>query len=220
MALPLRISKLLTFSSESNAPPCGTRPPVTPVPAPEMVTGVADFDARCRKAMASASLAGVTISSAWPRNPDASSTSTRLDLEDHRHDQGAARGLFGDEALQIGADLFLHHTPVAHLFGGRRFQRLGHHQARGLDQIGAVVGDGESARHHFGQRLAPAGVLVDGDDGQHDAVLGEMAAVADHYIFHNFVDGAGIDANAAYRHLPALSGAVLVDLESTSGFQN
>src|SRR5258708_1204614 len=117
MALPWRISKRLNFFSESNAPPCGTRPPVTPVPAPEMVTGVADFDALRRKAMASASLAGVTISSASPRNPEASSTRTRLDFKNHRHDRGAARGLFGDEAFQIGADLFLHYAPVAHLLG-------------------------------------------------------------------------------------------------------
>src|SRR3989442_15875588 len=109
MARPSRISSRLSFSSESKAPPCGTRPPVTPVPAPATVTGTPAFNARSRKAITSASLAGVTISSASPRNPDASSTSTRLHLEDHRHDQRTARGLLGDVALQIGAYLFLHH---------------------------------------------------------------------------------------------------------------
>src|SRR3989442_8896589 len=113
MARPSRISSRLSFSSESKAPPCGTRPPVTPVPAPATVTGTDAFDARSRKAITSASLSGVTISSASPRNPEASSTSTRLHLEDHGHDQGPALRLLGNVPLQIRADLFLHHAPVS-----------------------------------------------------------------------------------------------------------
>src|SRR5262249_28915123 len=155
-----------------------------------------------------------------PRNPEASSTSTRLYLENHWHDQGTALRLLGNVALQIGANLFLHHAPIPHFFGRRTFQRLSHHHARCLDQIGAVVGYGEPARHHFGQRLAASRVLVDRHDRQHDAILGKVAAIAYHDILHHFVDGAGIDANAADRDSLAFPRALLVDLERGSGLED
>jgi hypothetical protein len=40
-----------------------------------MVTGVADSEARRKNSITSPSVPGVTISSAWPWNPEASSTS-------------------------------------------------------------------------------------------------------------------------------------------------
>src|SRR5579862_7463008 len=42
----------------------------------------------------------------------------RLNFQNHRHDQRTARGLLGQVALQVGADFFLHYTPVAALFRG------------------------------------------------------------------------------------------------------
>src|SRR5260370_3208762 len=111
------MSSRLSLSTDNSAPASGTLPPVTPVPAPAIVTGVADSEARRRNAIPAASSRGATISSAWPWNPEASSTRTTLHLEDHGHDQRAALGLLGDVALQIGADFLLHHAPIAHLFG-------------------------------------------------------------------------------------------------------
>src|SRR5215469_4080002 len=45
-------------------------------------------------------------------------------------------------------------------------------------------------------RFHAAGMLVDGDDGNDDAIFGEMLAVADYYVF-DFFQRAGIDADPA-----------------------
>ena len=63
-----------------------------------------------------------------------------------------------------------------------------------------------------------AGVLVDRDDRQHDAVFGKMPAVADHHVLHHFVHRAGIDADAAHRDLAGLARAVMVDLQHVARF--
>src|SRR5258708_8810906 len=47
-----------------------------------------------------------------------------------------------------------------------------------------------------------------------------MAAVADDHVFHDFVERAGVDADAAHRDFLAFAGATLIDLERLAGLQN
>ena len=63
-------------------------------------------------------------------------------------------------------------------------------------------------------------LLVDGDDGQHESVFGEVAAVADHELLHHFVQGAGIDAHAADLYVLGFTRSVVVDFQRIAGFQN
>ena len=61
-------------SRESTVPPNGTRPPVTPVPPPETVTGVRLADDSARNFATSSESAGITTACAFPpNNPEASS---------------------------------------------------------------------------------------------------------------------------------------------------
>jgi len=53
-------------------PPSGTRPPVTPVPDPEMVTAVFAAVASRRICESAASFSGISTSAAHPRKPEAS----------------------------------------------------------------------------------------------------------------------------------------------------
>ena len=100
----------------------------------------------------------------------------------------------------------------------RRFERPRHHLARRLQQVRAVFKRHEPAAHDLGQRFALAGVLVDGDDRQHEAVFGQMPAVANDDVLHHFVDGAGIDAHAADRDLLAFARAVADRLPASRPF--
>jgi hypothetical protein len=62
-----------------------------------------------------------------------------------------------------------------------------------------------------------AGVFVDGDDGNDDAVLREMAAVADDDFFDLF-ERAGIDEDAAGGDGIAAEGAVFGELDGLAIF--
>src|SRR5437660_12254232 len=62
-------------------------------------------------------------------------------------------------------------------------------------------------------------MLADGDDRQDEAVFGKMTPVANYNVLHYFVDGAGIDAHAAYRDLRAAPRAVRVHLQRLAGFE-
>src|SRR5512140_2511648 len=94
-----------------------------------------------------------------------------LHFQDHRHDQRTAGRFLYDEALQVGADLLLHDTPIGLLLLVRALQRLGYDLPRTLHECRALLGQGEAAAHNLGQALDTAGMAVDGDDREHDAVL-------------------------------------------------
>src|SRR5215471_1796023 len=122
--------------------------------------------------------------------------------------------------LQIHADLFLHHAPIGLLFLIRAFERLGDDLPGGLDKVGALARNCESAAHDFGQAFDAARVAVDGDDGEHDAVFGEMPAVADHHLLHHVIHAAGVDADAAGGHGAGFARALAVDLEDLAGIHH
>src|SRR5258708_35404791 len=63
-------------------------------------------------------------------------------------------------------------------------------------------------------------MLADGDDRQDEAVFGKMTPVTNYNVLHYFVDGAGIDAHAAYRDLRAAPRAVRVHLQRLAGFEH
>src|SRR5260370_653442 len=86
------------------------------------------------------------------------------------------------------------------------------------DEFGAVVAE-HAAGDDFGLRLHAAGVFVDGDDGDDDAVFGEMLAVADDDFF-DFLEGAGIDADASGGHGIAAASAILGEFEGVAVFEN
>jgi len=58
----------------------------------------------------------------------------------------------------------------------------------------------EASRYDFRLRLDQAGMFVDGDDRHHDAILGEMLAVANDELL-DFLKRARIDADASSRPL-------------------
>src|SRR5271163_436474 len=86
-------------------------------------------------------------------------------------------GVLLDIPLQIDAHLLLDHAIIGLLFGTGAFQCLRHHLPRRFDEPG--IGGGEAARHHLWLALDLAAELVDGDDGQHDAVFADVSPVAD-----------------------------------------
>src|SRR5438477_13218319 len=100
-----------------------------------------------------------------------------LDFQDNGHNERAALGFFRQEALQVGSYFFLHHAPVASLFSSGILERLRDNRTALLQNARAVAAY-KPAAHDFGKALALSGVLVDGDDRKHKAVLRQMAAIA------------------------------------------
>src|SRR5207244_853533 len=74
--------------------------------------------------------------------------------------------------------------------------------------------------HDFGQAFEAAGVSVDGDDRHHDAVFGEVAAVANDHVLHHVVHRSGIDADPAHGDPPGFARAMVVDLQNVAGFHD
>src|ERR1035438_5293016 len=93
-------------------------------------------------------------------------------FQDHRHDQRTARGLLHDVAFQVRADFLLHHAPIGFLLLVGTLECFGNHLAGLFEELGALFGDGETAADDLRQVFDAAGMAVDGDDGQHDAVFG------------------------------------------------
>src|SRR5664279_1630127 len=142
------------------------------------------------------------------------------DFQDHWHDQRPPRSVFHDEALQVLANFFLDHAVVALLFVAGRLEGVHHRLPRLIEEaIFAGVG-GEAAHHDFGWSLHLARQLVDGDDGQHDAVFAEVAAIANDQIFHHIAHGIGIDADAAYGNASRLASPHLVELQNVAALDH
>src|SRR4029077_4901667 len=123
-----------------------------------------------------------------------------------------------DVALQVYADFFFDYGPVGFFFGVGLLDSFQDYVACASDEFGAVVAE-HAAGDDFGLRFHSAGVFVDGDDGDDDAVFGEMLAVADDH-FLDFLEGAGIDADAAGGYGVAAEGAVFGKFEGVAVFEN
>jgi len=84
-------------------------------------------------------------------------------------------------------------------------------------QFVAVVAE-HAASNDFGKGFHFPGVLIDGDDGDDDAVFGEMLAITDHHFF-DFLEGAGIDTDAARGDGIAAANAIVGELDGLAVFE-
>src|SRR6478752_3228917 len=101
----------------------------------------------------------------------------RSDFQNNRHDEGPARRLLLDVALQVDADLFLDQHLVGTLLRVRLLKGLADDSLGLLSQF-KIAGD-EAARHKLRHALYAAGELVDGDDRDNQSILAQVAAVSD-----------------------------------------
>ena len=137
----------------------------------------------------------------------------RLHFQNHGHDQRVARRLLDQKALQVDADLLLHHAPVAALFRCEVPAFAQPPAAPPASGPSRPLGD-KAAADDLRQPLGLAGVLVDRDDRQHEAVFGKMAPVADDHVLDHFVKRARIDADAAHGDPLALARAAVGRISS------
>src|SRR5229473_3133909 len=72
----------------------------------------------------------------------------------------------------------------------------------------------------FSTTFRAARVLIDGDDRQHEAVLGQMAPVANHHILDYLVDGSGVDIDTAHGDRFALPRTLAIDHQGLSRFKD
>src|SRR5271157_332153 len=135
-----------------------------------------------------------------------------LNLQDHRQHHGTLARLLIKVLAQRGADFFLDHAPVAHFLGVRLGDGFQNHLARAFHQVCRFLQGHEAAGDDFRRRLKLTGVLVDGEDGNHDAVLGNVAPLLEDDVAH-FVEGPDIDADAAHTYALAPPRAALVELQ-------
>src|SRR5205085_8431164 len=140
-------------------------------------------------------------------------------FQNHGHDQRTTRGAFHDEALQVLADFFFDDAVVALFLVAGRFQGLQDSLA-GLFHEPIFGGGAEAPGDNLGRGFDAAGELVDGEDGQDDAIFAEVAAIADDEVFDDFAQRAGIDADAADVDASAFARAQLVKLQHIAAFQH
>src|SRR6185312_2540703 len=99
------------------------------------------------------------------------------------HDQWTPASVLADKALQVLADLFLDDAVIGLFFPAGLLQRPAYHFTRFGKEPVFDARCGKSAHHYFGNRLHQPSEFVDGDDGQHDAILAEVAAIANDEVF-------------------------------------
>jgi len=61
---------------------------------------------------------------------------------------------------------------------------------------------------------------ANGDDGEHDPVFSQCAAIANQGFSDDLVNNAGIDAHAAYGDLACLPRATDIDFQAVPGFEH
>src|SRR6185369_10240988 len=137
-----------------------------------------------------------------------------LYLQYHRHDQWTLLGLLGNVALQVSADFFLDHAVVGFLLGAGSIQSL--HDDLPGPVVKAVFSRREAAGHDFGRSLHLAGEFVDGDDGQHDAVFTEVAAVFDNQVFDHVGPRSRVNADPADINAAGFARSQFVELENVA----
>ena len=79
-------------------------------------------------------------------------------------------------------------------------------------------GADEAAADELGLAFDFSAQLVDGEDGENEAVFGKVAAIADDEVFNDVGGGAGVDANAASGDFAVFAGVTAVELEDRRRF--
>src|ERR1700722_15613837 len=146
----------------------------------------------------------------------AMTTDRPLDFEDDGHDHGAAAGGFLDEALELDADFFLNEAVVGFLFAAEAVDGFEHYLASFFSNVGAA----EAAHDDFGFALDFAHALVDGEDGEDDAVFREDAAIADDEVLYNIDCRAGVDEDPSCGDFLFLAGVGLIEFEYVAVFND
>src|SRR5271169_5045232 len=80
----------------------------------------------------------------------------------------------------------------------------------------SIFADVEAAGHDLQGRLDFSGRLVNGDDGQHDAVFAEVAAVFDDEVFDDVGAVARVDADAAHVDFAGFARAEFVEFQDVA----
>src|SRR5581483_11888051 len=139
-----------------------------------------------RRSRASANCAAVTSSVAA-----STFVAVTSDLQNDWHDEGPPCRLLLDVALQVDADLLLDQYLIGTLLGAGFLECLADDGLCLLAQF-QIAGD-KTARHKLRHAFHAAGELVDGDDGDHQAVLTEMTAVANDHVLDHVAGSAGVE---------------------------
>src|SRR5258708_1642510 len=81
-----------------------------------------------------------------------------------------------------------------------------------------VIAGIKAAGYDLWSSFHPAGEFVDGDNGQHDTVFAQVAAVFNNQILNHVGARSGIDADSANVDAPGFAGVVFVKLENVAAF--
>src|SRR5215510_9058875 len=140
---------------------------------------------------------------ATPRNSliRRDSLDSTSDLHEYgQHQRTTARALL-EEAPQLDADALGHQTVVGALFQRGGFEQLLDDAGRLLEQALGLAGlDDVPARNDLGRPEERARLLVDRDDGHHEAVRGQVPPVAQHLVA-DLADTRHVYEHAARRRL-------------------
>src|SRR5262245_31119338 len=138
-----------------------------------------------------------------------------LNLQHNRDDHRPAPGLSLNIPFEVESDFLLDDGPVHALFVAGVAHRFADHYSGPVQEIGAVVAQGQPALNDFRGGFHLARRLIDGDDGQNDPVVSQVLPIAQ----HQFVDPARarvIDQGAPHRGFVGDLRAVFVKLDDVA----
>src|SRR6185369_381101 len=138
------------------------------------------------------------------------------DFQYYGHDQRALLRLLGNVALQVCANLLLNHTIVSLLLLAGDIERLHDYLAGSVHE--AILSRRKPTAHDLRTGFYTAAKLVNRDDGQHDAILTEVAPVLDNKIFDHIGARARIDAHAANVDPSRFARAQLIEFQNIATF--
>ena len=136
-----------------------------------------------------------------------------LNLDDDRQYQRAALELLVDEFGDVVVEILLQQGDLPDLVLRRVGQRVLNHLVQLVAEVVCLLGEGDAAEDHL--RLVDLGAVVGGDGGDddEDAVVGELAPVADCELV-GLADGDAVDEDHPGVDVLAEAGAFLVDLQA------
>src|SRR5215475_10788048 len=143
--------------------------------------------------------------------------STYLNFQHDRDDHRPAPGLSLNIPFEVESDLLLDDGPVHALFVAGVGHRLADDDSGPVQEIGAVVAQGQPALNDFGGGFHFARRLIDCDDGQHDSVISQVLPIAQHQLVYP-ARARIIDEGASNGGLVGDLRAVFVKLDNVAAF--
>src|SRR5436190_3063222 len=141
---------------------------------------------------------------------------TRSDLHNHRQHERPPPGAFAKKTAQLDAQFLLDESLVRALFEARLLDDVAE-QPRAIREQRLAIFHHEAARDDVGYAFERAGLFVDRDDGNDEAFLRQMTAVAEHFV----ADLAGariVDQHAADRCLAGDASTLFVERDDVAVF--